>query len=149
MNLSKEKAIGSTVYSWKSIVMGPFMHQNTVSMTFFTEHLKLFLNQRVSVFPVHRLSFWLRLTCGKPIFSSFVNIYKSKICLSVHITNSSVNFTWFVLLSHQNLDERSVFKPGPLFDLPQFWIVSKHFWFNSISTLGYSMPNPVNLVSWD
>ena len=29
-------------------------------------------------------------------------------------TNSSVNFTWFVLLSHQRFDERPLFKPGSL-----------------------------------
>ena len=52
--------------------------------------------------------------CGKSIFNSFVNIFLTKTCFSVHITYSCVNFTWFALVSQQNFNSRPVFKPGEL-----------------------------------
>ena len=46
--------------------------------------------------------------------------------LICEIAHSSVNFTRFVLFSHQRFDDKPLFKPGaPIFDLLPFWIASK------------------------
>ena len=63
---------------------------------------------------------------GKPMFSPFVNILLIKKCFSIYIIHSSVNFTWFTLLSHQKFDKRALFKPGKLIDLLPFWTVTKY-----------------------
>ena len=55
----------------------------------------------------------------------FIKIVFAKTCFSVQITYSSVNFTWFVLVSHQKFDRRPLFKLEVLFNLQVFWITSK------------------------
>ena len=44
------------------------------------------------------------------------------------MTHSYVNFSCFVLLSHQKFDGRILFKPAALFDLLSFWIASKQIY---------------------
>ena len=51
---------------------------------------------------------------GKPRFSRVVNIFFIKICFSVHITNLSINFTWFPLFSLPKFQDRPLFKSGAL-----------------------------------
>ena len=73
-----------------------------------TQDPEFFLYQ-VSLFPLRRLSFQPNLR-GKSMFSPLVNIFLTKTCISVHTTHSSVNFTWFALLSHQECFDRQLFK---------------------------------------
>ena len=49
---------------------------------------------------------------GKPIFCFFVNIFfwQKMSFFFVRITHSSVNFTWFALLSHEKIDDKPLFK---------------------------------------
>ena len=54
----------------------------------------------------------------------FVNIFWLEYA-SLYTTYSYINFTWFVLLSHQKFDDKSLFKPGDLYNLLPFWINSK------------------------
>ena len=94
--------------------MGPFMCQKFVSMTFFidtcTQKFPL-QNQCVST----PWSVFSTQACrGKPI-KLICNILLTKTYFSMHITHSSVNFTWFVLLTHQIFDDRILFKPGASF----------------------------------
>ena len=58
--------------------------------------------------------------------------------LHICITNSTVNFTWFMLLTHQIFVDRPLFKPGALCFLIKkkellllFEIASKHFFFHN------------------
>ena len=63
-------------FSKKLIVMGPFMSQKTVSMTFFTGCCaQNFFYCRVSMFPLRGLSFQLRLLVANPCFRRFVKIF--------------------------------------------------------------------------
>ena len=79
---------------------------------------------------------------GKPLFNSFINIFLAKIRFSVHITHSSVKFTWFAPISHQNFYDRPLFKSGALFDLPPFWIASKQIFLqNENDFLNKPIPN--------
>ena len=71
-----------------------------------------FIFQKISVFSPHDLSFWLWLAVANhalPICRPFL----TKTYLSLPITKSSVNFTWFALLSHYKFD-KSLLKPGEL-----------------------------------
>ena len=80
------------------------MSQKTVSMTFFTEHYTRNFFVRESV------------CSGKHMFSPFVKIFFffTKTIFSLHITHTSVDFTWFVILNHQKLNDRPLFKPYEL-----------------------------------
>ena len=51
----------------KSFLMGHFILQNSVSMIFFTDHcaLNFSLIEKVSVFPLWKLSFWFKLIVAK------------------------------------------------------------------------------------
>ena len=73
----------------------------------------------LEIFPFHGLSFQFRVVVVKPMFSLFVNILfvfclffflvgVAKGNFSVHVTHTSILFTWFALLSLQK------FKPGAL-----------------------------------
>ena len=90
------------------------MFQKTVSMTFFTDrYVRNIFYNRVSVFSLNRLSFQFRFVVAThvlPICQHFL----IKKCYSMHITHFSVNFTWFVLLSHKRSDGRLLFKLGTL-----------------------------------
>ena len=121
--LPKELVIGAlfTVapFSRNLIVMGPFMSQKNV--LYWLLCLEFFLYQKVDVFPLHGLFFQLRLIVSNPCLTIFWTLT----CFSIHITHSSVNFTWFALLNHQKFDDRLMFKSETLFDLPPFWIASQ------------------------
>ena len=56
--------------------------------------------------------FLTQIFCSKPIFRSFIHNFLTKTFFSVHITHSSVHFTWFALLSHPEFDDKPLFKPG-------------------------------------
>ena len=128
----KELAIGSTVYSciffqgnqswW--ILSCP--RRLSVWPSLLTTTPRPF-SLRESLFVSSLLTVFLTLAhSGKPIFSPFVNIFFfTKIYLSIYITHSSVNFTWFALLSSQKFNDRPLFKPGALFNFLPFWIASK------------------------
>ena len=76
-----------------------------------------------------------------------VKIILTKTCISIHITNSSVNFTLFAFLSHQKFHERPLFKSATLFDLPPFWIVSKQILIWDSNNFCYKpIPNNVELT---
>ena len=97
--MPKEPAIRSTVYSdtsspRKLVVMGPFMSQMTVSMTFIDCCTQNFFFTGESV-----------------CFHSMNYLFDS----------GSVNFTWFPLLSYQTFDDMTLFKPEALFDLFPFF----------------------------
>ena len=47
-------------------------------------------------------------------YLAFCTDFSAKTCFSIHIKQSSVNFTWFALLSHQKFDDRPLFMPGEL-----------------------------------
>ena len=68
--------------------MDPFMSQNTVNVSFFTDRYSSLYNW-VHVFSLTYFATCVR--CGKPILSPFVNIFMTKISFSLHIPNSSVN----------------------------------------------------------
>ena len=87
-------------------------------------------NQCVST-PLTVFSF--QVCCGKTIFSPFVIFFFffTKTCFSIHITLSSVNFTWFALLSRQNFDDRL------LFYLSSFWMASKQIFLWNYNNFYY------------
>ena len=111
----KELAVGSTVYSStffrKLLVIGPFMTQNTVSMTFFTDcySQNFFFSWESVCVPLYGLSF--QLVVANPCLVQ-------RILLCTYI-QSYVNFKWFVLLSHQKFH-----------DWPLFEAVTRSFIFN-------------------
>ena len=76
-------------------------------------HLELFLYWRVSMFPLHRL-FLTQASGGKLIFNPLIRKFLTKTCFFIHISYSSVNFTWVALLNHQKFPDRPLFKPGTL-----------------------------------
>ena len=84
----------------------------SLSMTFTDCCAQNFFFTGESVFPFPKLS---QVCNSKPLFSLFVNIFMTKTCFSVHITNSSINFTWFAFLSQQKINDRPLFKPGELY----------------------------------
>ena len=47
---------------------------------------------------------------GHLMFSPFVNIFWIESYFSMHITHSSLNFTWFAFLNQQKFDDRPLFK---------------------------------------
>ena len=113
---------------WKSIVIGLFVSQKTVKMTFFTDHCaQNFSFNKVSVFA-----------------TSLTKLY-----FSVYITHFSVNFTWFALLSHQILNNRPLFKPlwfAAISNSPKtnnlvrweyFWNFSPYIFTNPSAQAGY------------
>ena len=110
-------------FSRKSIVMGSFISQKTVSMTFYTDCFawNVFFT-RESVFPLYRLFFLTHGHCGQPMSCKD---FLTKMYFSINITNSSVNFTWFALFSHQKFHSRVLFKLGALclichhFEMPE------------------------------
>ena len=61
--------------------------------------------------------FLTRARTGKFLFDLFVNIWQklklflTERCFFMYITNSSVNFAWFALFSHQEFDDRPLFEP--------------------------------------
>ena len=62
MSWQKEALFTVAPFSMKSVVMGLFMSQKIVGMTFFTDHFFInFFFTRVRVFPLNGLSFWLGL----------------------------------------------------------------------------------------
>ena len=64
-----------------------------------------------SMSPFHGLSFWLRLVVANRYVDHFKRFFfPTKMCFSIHITYSSVNFTWFTLFSQQKFDDRLLFK---------------------------------------
>ena len=110
------------IFLKKSLVIGPFLSQNIVSITFFTNSFpwNFFLYQRINVSTLWTIfSTWAH--SDKSMFNPFVKVFFDKICFFVHITHSSVNFTWFVFLSHQRIDRRPLFKPRAL------CLISNHF----------------------
>ena len=92
--------------------MVPFIFKKTVSMILFTNCClwNFFFFWRVSVFPLHKLSF------------------PSEDHSGIHIIQPSLNFVWFALVSLQNFDDRHLFKPGVPFDLLPFWIALGKKW---------------------
>ena len=78
---------------------------------------ELFLYQRIRTFPLHGLLFWLRLVVASLCWANLETFFDSEF-FAICITYTSVNSTLLVLFSHQIFDERPLFKPGVLFDLP-------------------------------
>ena len=91
-------AIGSIVYSctfFKEINCKRSFHVSECclyDLLYWPQCSEFFLNCRVSIFSLHGLSFWLRLVMS--------NLY---LCFSILMMHSSVDLTWFVFLSLQNL----------------------------------------------
>ena len=77
-----------------------------------------------SAFSLRRRHFRHRFVIANPCLSHFYT-FLTQTCFSTHIDCSSVNFTWFVLLSHQKLDETSVQSRRTLLSLRPFWIPSQ------------------------
>ena len=116
--LTKALALGSIVYSCIFEINndGSFYVSEDCQhdLIYWLLYPELFLYWRVSVLPLHQLSFRHFAHSGKPMFSPFVKIFLTKICFFVKITHCSENFIW-VTLSHQEFDDRPLFKPGALF----------------------------------
>ena len=135
--LSNELAKASTVYIHtffnKIKSDGSFHVQEEWQhhLLYWPLHPELFLYQRVSIFPFHGLSFWFRFIVAN---SFFLN---TKTYFSIYTTYSSIIFTWFAILSYQKLDDRQLFKPGALFDLPPFWITSKQLFWRDWNEFSY------------
>ena len=79
----------------------------------------------LTIFFFHSLSFYL--------------FYFTKTCLSVHITHSSVNFTWFALYNHQKLDDRPLFESGASF--LTWTCFSVHITHSSVNFTWFSLYN--------
>ena len=92
-----------TPFLRKPIVMCPLIFQKIIIiMTFFTDSCtRKFFFTVVSVYlPTVWTVFFLTEACsGKPMFSSFVNIFLTTTCFSVYLTQSFINFSWFTLLT--------------------------------------------------
>ena len=109
-----------------------------------TAALELFLYLRVSVFPLHGLSFPLRLLLTHQCLAHLLTFF-TKTCFSVHIPYSSVNFTSFALLSQQKFNDRPLFKPGALwyaailnskiFENKYFWVTKIIFVISQFQTM--------------
>ena len=102
--------------------MGSFMPQETVCMTSFTDcgARNFSLSESLCV-SIPWTVFMSLAGHGKSMFSSFVKTFLTKTCLFVHITHSSVNFTWFALHSQQKFDDRPPYNSGG------FCLVFSHF----------------------
>ena len=107
-------------------MMGHFMSQKTVPMTFFTTVSGTFSLPEIPCVLTSWTVYSTQARCGNPMFSLMVKFFFFiKIGFSVSIIDSSVNYILFALLSHQKFDDRSLFKPGALcsicchFELPQ------------------------------
>ena len=122
--MSQQLAIGSTVCScfplpMKSIVIGPFVFQKTISMTVFPDTVpRTFLYWRVNVSTSWTV-FSTHLVVSNLCLANSERFFKNKTCFFIHIKRSSVNFTWFVFLKQQKFDDRLLFKSGA-------------FWFSTI-----------------
>ena len=87
--------------SRKSIMMGHFIFQKTVSMTFLTDRAFTFPeSQCVST---SRIVFSAQARCSKLMLNSFINISLTKPCIIERITHSFANFIWFTILNYQHL----------------------------------------------
>ena len=90
---NREPLFAVAPFSRKFTVMDPFMSQNTISMIFFSGSLNFSLpesqcDSTVFLAHVHRGKF------------TFCKHFLTKTCFfSIHITHSSVNFTWFTFLN--------------------------------------------------
>ena len=94
--------------------MDPFMSQKTVSMTIFTDcSAWYFFFTEESVYFDSKDCFQ-QADSGKLMVKSFLNIFMTKTCFSIHITHSFVNFTWSALLSYKKFHDRLLFKLGVL-----------------------------------
>ena len=107
--LPKELAIGRTIYSCTFFkeIKKDFQYD----FLYWLLHLKLFLYLKVCFYSIHCLFnsdfYWqthVLLICKH---------FLIKTTFSVHI-QSSINFTWFTLVSHPKFDDRYLFKPGAL-----------------------------------
>ena len=101
---NRPQQLAETPFSNQSIVMSPFMSHMTFRITFFTDcctHNFFFTGESM---------YFHFIGC---LFDSFVNIL-TKTVLSVHSSYSSVNFTWFALISFPKFGERPLFKPGAI-----------------------------------
>ena len=110
-------AIGSTIYNctfFKEISCPEsfLFPEQSAWPSLLTALLRKF-SLPVNVFLLHGLSFWHRFWVANPFFSHVVK-FLTKMFFSVLIKYSSVNFTWFALLSHQGYDDRPLFKPEAL-----------------------------------
>ena len=122
-------------------------------MTFFNDHCArklLFTGETVCCHSMDCL-FDLHFKC-KPIFTPPAKIFSflfffTKTCFFVYITHSSLNFTWFSLFSHQKFDQRPLFKPGALFDMPPFRIASKQIFLRDYYNFYYkSIPRGLHII---
>ena len=101
----------------ESKVMETFKFKKTVIMTICEKlNLENFLYQSVSGFPLHGLSFGLKLGMANPCLAH-LNFFFTKTCFSVRNTNSSVNFILFHFSSAR--DSKKDFW-NTLFDLSPF-----------------------------
>ena len=125
------------VHFYKEITPDGFFHvpkDFQYDLLYWLLLLELFLYLRICV-SVTWTVFLTQACSGKSMFSPLVNIFLNKTCFFIHITHSSVNFTWFILLSHQKFDDRTLFKPGLL------WFFSI---LDSLKTRFYYKPIPNN-----
>ena len=139
-------------FSRKTNVMGPFISQRSVNMTFFTDCFtqNLSFYRRVSLLPLHGLSFRHRIVVSSFVFNPYANIFLDEIILLRTPHTSSVNFRWFALRSRQQSDDTSLFMPwSPLFDLRRFWIALKEIFLWDWNNFSYKpIPNIVSLHLW-
>ena len=103
-----------TIVSFKriSIMTSPCMSKKTVSMIFFTDRdtWNIFMTESECASCPWTVNFIV----AKSGLAYLLTFFFTKACLSVQDTHSSVNLTWFVLLSHQKFDDRPLFKLGAL-----------------------------------
>ena len=57
------------------------------------------------------MSFRLKLVASNPCLAHLHTFFDCNI-FSVHITRFSINFTWFILLTRENSNERTLHRPG-------------------------------------
>ena len=126
------KQFMSSSFSSKLFLMGPFMSQNTVGITFFIRR-----SARKLFFTRDLLSFWLRIRISNPCLTDM----KTFFFFFFFLVGGNQNMLLRTRRTTQNL-MHSFQSWSAQFDLPPFWIASKQIFLRDENDFCYKLiPN--------